>query len=38
MSEQTIINNLSGIESDSEWLSTYVDRPEDGVAFQFRII
>ena len=37
MSEQTIINNLSGIESDSEWLSTYVDRPEDGVAFQFRL-
>ena len=37
MSEQTIINNLSGIESDSEWLSTYGDRPEDGVAFQFRL-
>ena len=37
MSEQTIISNLSGIESDSEWLSTYVDRPEDGVAFQFRL-
>ena len=37
MSEQTIINNLAGIESDSEWLSTYVDRPEDGVAFQFRL-
>jgi hypothetical protein len=37
LSEQTIISNLSGIESDSEWLSTYVDRPEDGVAFQFRL-
>ncbi len=37
MSEQTIINNSAGIESDSEWLSTYVDQPEDGVAFQFRI-
>jgi hypothetical protein len=37
MSEQTIINNSAGIESDSEWLSTYVDRPEDGAAFQFRL-
>jgi hypothetical protein len=37
MSEQTIIGNLSGIESDSEWLSTYNDRPEDGVAYQFRL-
>jgi hypothetical protein len=37
MSEQTIINNLAGIESDSEWLSTFIDRPEDGVAFQFRL-
>jgi hypothetical protein len=37
LSEQTIISNLSGIESDFEWLSTYVDRPEDGVAFQFRL-
>lgn len=37
MSEQTIINNSAGIESDSEWLSTYVDRPEDGVAYQFRL-
>jgi hypothetical protein len=37
LTEQTIINNSAGIESDSEWLSTYVDRPEDGVAFQFRL-
>jgi hypothetical protein len=37
MSEQTIIGNLSGIESDSEWLSTYNDQPEDGVAYQFRL-
>ena len=37
MSEQTIINNSAGIETDSEWLSTYVDRPEDGVAYQFRL-
>lgn len=37
MSEQTIINNSTGIENDSEWLSTYVDRPEDGAAFQFRL-
>jgi hypothetical protein len=37
LSEQTIINNSAGIESDSEWLSTFVDRPEDGVAFQFRL-
>ncbi len=37
MSEQTIINNSAGIESDSEWLITYVEQPEDGVAFQFRL-
>ena len=37
MSEQTIINNSAGIETDSEWLSTYNDRPEDGVAYQFRL-
>jgi hypothetical protein len=37
MSEQTIIDNLSGFESDTEWLFTYNERPEDGVAYQFRI-